>query len=60
MIQEGKKKEILKQLDHLGINENSIYSDLDGLGNYLKRKYSTKYRENSSDLLTIFKEGLKK
>lgn len=60
VIQEGKKKEILKQLDHLGINENSIYSDLDGLGNYLKRKYSAKYRENFSDLQTILSNFQKK
>lgn len=60
VIQEGKKKDILKQLDQLGINENSIYSDLDGLGSYLKRKYSAKYRENLYDLSTILNNIKKK
>jgi len=59
-IHQGKKRNILKQLDQLGINENSIYSDLDGLGNYLKRKYSAKYRENFSDLQTILSNFQKK
>lgn len=50
IIQKENKKSILIELDQLGINENSIYSDLDGLGSYLKRKYADEFRGNT-DLL---------
>lgn len=36
MIQE--KAEILKELDHLGVNEKTIYNDYDSVARYVKRK----------------------
>ena len=44
MIPADKKKEILQQLNLLGINEKFIYPGMDGVGKYInnKYKYSTK------------------
>lgn len=53
-IDSKSKFAILKELDQLGINENSVFSDLDGLGKYLKRKYSNRYKGN----MDILWEGI--
>lgn len=41
LIPAEKKKEILAQLDLCGINEKFIYPGLDGVGRYIKKKYSS-------------------
>jgi len=42
LIPAEKKKEILAQLDLCGINEKFIYPGLDGVGRYIKKKYSSR------------------
>ena len=42
IIPSDAKKQILSQLDGLGINEKFIYPGLDGVGKYIKAKYSYK------------------
>ena len=39
-IEKGKKKEILKQLDILGISETTLMPEIDNISKELKRKYS--------------------
>ena len=34
------KKHIIEQLNLLGVNEKSIYPGLDGIGKYIRTKYS--------------------
>lgn len=41
-IPANKKKEILNQLDSFGVNEKFIYPGIDGVGRYIKKKYSSK------------------
>ena len=38
-IDKGAKEEILKQLDRLGINESTLFPELDNQARYLKNKY---------------------
>lgn len=40
IIPHNVKKHIIKQLNLLGVNEKSIYPGLDGIGKYIKTKYS--------------------
>ena len=42
LIPSNKKHEILEQLNLCGINEKFIYPGLDGVGRYIKKKYSSK------------------
>ena len=42
IIPNDAKKQILSQLDELGVNEKFIYPGLDGVGKYIKAKYSYK------------------
>ena len=41
IIPGGKKQDLLRQLDLCGINEKFIYPGLDGIGKFVKRKYSS-------------------
>lgn len=44
VVIDGKsKKKMLEQLQLIGIDDSSVYPDLDGLGNSLKRKYNDEY-----------------
>lgn len=54
IINKNSKKIILRELAILGINENTIYPDLDGLGKNLKNKYSQKYYDNTEALPHVF------
>lgn len=47
IIDKNSKQKMLHELSILGINENSVYPGLDGLGKSLKNKYSQKYFNNS-------------
>lgn len=38
-IDKGAKEEIIKQLDRLGINESTLFPELDNQASYLKNKY---------------------
>lgn len=42
LIPNSKKHEILEQLNLCGVNEKFIYPGLDGVGRYIKKKYSSK------------------
>ena len=46
-IDASNKEKIIKELDLCGINEKFIYPGLDGIGKYVKKKFSTK--RNLSD-----------
>mgnify|MGYP003614905243 CR=1 FL=1 len=54
LIDKNSKQKILNELSILGINENSIYPGLDGLGKSLKNKYSQKYFNNTELLPHVF------
>lgn len=41
-IPANKKDELLNQLDSCGVNEKFVYPGLDGIGRYIKKKYSNK------------------
>ncbi|MBE6544107.1 MAG: FRG domain-containing protein [Ruminococcaceae bacterium] len=41
-IPKSSKKKILSQLSELGVNEKYIFPGLDGVGKYIRKKYSTK------------------
>lgn len=54
IIDKNSKKKILNELSILGINENSVYPGLDGLGKSLKNKYSQKYFNNSELIFHVY------
>lgn len=54
IIDRNNKQRILKELSILGINENSIYPGLDGLGKSLKNKYSQEYFDNTEVIFHVF------
>ncbi len=57
VIEKSKKLQILQELDQLGINENSIFCDLEGLSKYLKRKYLNCYSNAQLEMLpNVLKE----
>lgn len=58
IIDKDYKKTILKELETLGISENSIYPGLDGLGKSLKNKYSQKYFDNTEAIFHVLKKPL--
>lgn len=39
LIRKANKQKIIRQLDLLGINEKTLFPGLDGIGNYIERKY---------------------
>ncbi|PUB33674.1 FRG domain-containing protein [Elizabethkingia sp. YR214] len=53
IIDKNNKQKILKELEILGISENSIYPGLDGLGKSLKTKYSQKYFDNTEAIFHV-------
>lgn len=42
IIPSNKKSEVLEQLNLCGVNEKTIYPGLDGIGRYVREKYSAK------------------
>ena len=45
---------MLKELSLLGVNENTVYPGLDGLGKTIKSKYSQEYSDNWDVIPHIF------
>lgn len=52
-IDKSSKNKILKELAILGINENSIYPGLDGLGKSIRSKYSQEYFDNEETIFHV-------
>lgn len=44
LIPASEKRKLLSQLDICGVNEKTVYPGLDGVGRYIQRKYSSKYK----------------
>lgn len=53
IIEKSCKRKILNELAIIGINENSIYPGLDGLGKSIKNKYSQKYFDNTEAIFHV-------
>lgn len=58
IIDKDYKKRILRELETLGISENSIYPGLDGLGKSLKNKYSREYFDNTEAIFHMLKKPM--
>lgn len=60
-ISGGKRKtEMLEQLRILGVDFESIYPDLDGLGSSINNKYKNKFTDNRETLIHAFNSITKK
>ncbi len=53
IIDKNFKEKILKELAMLGISENTIYPELDGLGKSIRSKYSQEYFDNEETIFHV-------